>query len=148
MSGIKTPLTIALFLATFGLLFSCSDNDSSIDQHVDEGELCLSQNDPAILRVGIATDTCYSSSCSEFLETTCTVEREGMTLRVTSVMRVREWGGSCTNDCVTQIPTCKLEGVEAGEYRLIHGEYETTITLPLPDGGFRENPDSGLVCAT
>lgn len=144
----KTLRHCALLVVTSTVLLSCDDNEPILDVRTDEGELCLSQSDPTVLQVSVFTEDCYSSSCSEFLEAACTVGLEGMTITIKSTLRVKEWGGTCTNDCVIPLPSCQIEGMAAGEYHLIHGEYKTTITLPLPGSRWSENADSAWGCGS
>jgi hypothetical protein len=104
-----------------------------VDEYTNEGSLCLTQgSETTAISVRVFVDG-YSSGCSSLESSRCAVSRDGQTLTVTSHMRVTV-GGECFDDNRAYHSECSLVGAPAGEYTLRHGDFETTITLPLPDG--------------
>lgn len=110
--------------------FGC-DEDVSFDEDIDTGNVCIRQSAEGALEVGVASETCYSGSCSEKLVSQCSLTRDGTDLKLTSYTRVKVWGGTCTADCVSYSAGCELANVPPGTYTLRHGEFTGTITLPL-----------------
>jgi hypothetical protein len=137
-----------LALTVLALNLGGCGEDVGEDEHRDEGTLCLWQVESDVLQVEVFTDGCYSGSCSEVLDESCEVARNGEALEVSSLLLIETKGsGSCTGDCRVYKTSCKLEGVAAGEYRLRHGKFETTVTLPLVDGKWsEEGSDSSYAC--
>lgn len=122
----------------FIALAACSgdDDDSTITRYSNVGRLCIESvadaGDDQPLHVGVVFPTCLSSSCDAALDESCTVTREGTSLRVVSSARVRSLGPghACTDDCGFLIAQCKSPPVPAGTYTVRYGDKSKRVTLP------------------
>lgn len=116
----------------------CND----VDEYIDEGALCLTQKeDTGELTVRVSVGGCYSSGCSRLLLSECAVTRDGEALTVTNHTRV-EVGGECFDDCRIYLSECSLASVPPGEYTVRHGDFETTVVLPLDGGAWSDGRGS------
>lgn len=74
---------------------------------------------------------CLSASCDTQRSAECSVETEGNLLRVTSTASyTASFSVGCTDDCGTIITQCQSKELPAGEYRIVHGTEEMTLTVP------------------
>lgn len=140
LGAFSALITAGLAAVTFGC-----DEDIGFDEDVDTGSVCIRQSIDGALEINVASETCYSGSCSEKLVSQCSLTRDGADLKLTSYTRVKTWGGTCTDDCVSYSAACELADVPPGTYTLHHGEFAGTITLPLT-AAWASAPDSFPPC--
>ncbi len=130
-----------LAAATAGLAAGCYGTD----EYINEGSLCLLQSpETGVITVRVSVGD-YSSGCSRLESSHCAVSREGETLTVTSRIRVGV-GGQCNDDSRPYESNCSLSDAPPGEYTLRHGNFETTLVLPLPDGAWSNDTRKFRVC--
>jgi hypothetical protein len=139
LSKLASPRCVTLACSLFALSTTGCDD---VDEYSNEGGLCLTQSaETGDVRVRVYVGQ-YSSGCSRLASSSCAITRDGATLTVTNRTRV-ELGGDCFDGLRAYHSECTLVGAPAGEYSLRHGEVETTVSLPLPDGAWSN--DDGLL---
>ncbi len=125
---------VVMVLAT---IVGCSSGDT-VEEFVNEGSWCLrpSEGEDESVTATVITPGCYSGSCSEPMATQCSLTRDGATLTLTSLLRVKQLDhDACTADCRIYHASCSLSGLSDGQYDIVHGDTRTTVTLPLPGDG-------------
>lgn len=79
-------------------------------------------------------DVCLSSSCSLERFASCTVEKKGQTLAVTSLFRWVDLKGTdtvCTDDCAGMSATCETDALLEGTYEFqFAGAAPLALTVP------------------
>lgn len=83
---------------------------------------------------------CLSSSCDTERDARCTVDIEGDAIVIESEGGYTDESGlgrSCTSDCGVLMATCQTAGpVPAGEYVLVYGGEELSLTVPSLTGAY------------
>jgi hypothetical protein len=156
-------LLVATILATACSSDSQENNDASqLKAYRDQGQLCFwpaSANEYGLdqrtfvagesLSVSVEMGDCYSSSCSEDQQASCTVQVvDGATLRVTSQGSYRDTSARqqlCTLDCGILTARCATPPLVAGTYTVILGDEHLSVTIPsttpaTPCVGTRRSP--------
>ena len=126
--------------------WACSSEDVSRETFENEGELCMRSLADGSLLVSVAFPTCLSSSCSQALEASCSVEVDGARVVIQSRGSAEHRGRECTADCGTLGAECMSEELEPGQYEVVHGDTSYQVMLPaasisLPDEGSWRCPD-------
>lgn len=116
---------------------------------VDEGELCVTPTAERFVGGTIAADQPLNvhvelpgcaPGCARDIVETCSVKREGSTLRVSSSFSASApVSALCPAACRFQIADCTSEPLPAGQYTLILGNQNVQLTVPsmVPGcGGF------------
>ena len=118
-----------------------------ITVQADEGELCVTPTADRFAGGTIAADQplnlhvqlpgCAPGCASDIVET-CSVKRDGSTLRVSSYFSASApVSALCPAGCRFQIADCISEPLPAGQYTLILGSQTLHLTVPstVPDAG-------------
>jgi hypothetical protein len=123
---------------------ACGFGATQTITYEDEGRICINAQ-PHMREVGtvlageVATvfvhmHGCLSSSCDRLLYAECRVELNDGVLRVFSTGAVEDLRGrnvvACTDDCGFMVAQCSTPELAEGEYILVHGEVERTLTVP------------------
>lgn len=112
----------------------------------NEGNLCVNGDSRidnvapvpagARLHIHIPAPDCISGSCQpipDVVRSSCTVQRSGNVLTIDSQFVFEHpFEGSCTSDCRITYAECVSDPLPAGDYTIIHGMRQQTITLPTP----------------
>lgn len=122
-------------MLTLVLLAACGE-DASTRIYEDEGLACVEEDTDvgSGARVVVAVAGC-ESYCAHVKKLGCSVERDGMTLTVSSTAIVETPGGDCAGACQRVVTRCEVPGneLDPGEYVLIHGDSARTVSLPGDD---------------
>ena len=115
-------------------LLACTMTKSEETTYTDEGTACLSA--PAADSDAVITvdpGLCLSSSCDTLTASACTVTVDGSVITVSSEFKVLTEGDTCTDDCGMPTATCDPGPLAAGEYTIVYGGAEQTITVPTTE---------------
>jgi hypothetical protein len=86
--------------------------------------------------VTVLFDACISY-CTDFVESSCAIERQGNTLHIEAFARTRlEWMPErvCPTACRTLQATCRSGPLPAGDYTVVQDQFSRTIALPSEIG--------------
>lgn len=135
---------IILVVWTSVFVFGCAEDEPLTVKVRNQGAVCVAQN-PVFLtgtdvsieadeptQIGVLIRSC-SSTCIEELETSCSYEYDASnsTISVTSQASWRpEAVDVCNNACLVIDATCEGPTLPEGEYTVVHGENEQTLTVP------------------
>jgi hypothetical protein len=90
----------------------------------------------ARLYIHIPAPGCISGDCTpvpDVVRSHCTIQRSGNVLTVDShFLFEHPFEGLCTSDCRITYATCESDPLPAGQYTIIHGTRQQTLTLPTP----------------
>jgi hypothetical protein len=84
------------------------------------------------VEVTVLFDECISY-CTDSMESSCSIERDGRTLRVQAFAKTRlEWmpNRACPEACLELEATCQSVPIPLGDYTVVQGEFARTVTLP------------------
>ena len=95
----------------------------------------------------VDSGVCLSSSCDRQREASCSVERRGRELHVTSVLRRQRPDGAevaCTDDCRRELAVCKTPKLEVETYTLMFAGKALRFEVPGKlDRTILESPPPG-----
>lgn len=118
----------------------CTTEDGR-EQVDDRGEACLVDLTSApygtaitleageAATVRVAFDNC--APCGEDLQSSCTVTREGATLRVEATASWLPLEGDCPAICQLWFTECTSGPLEEGDYTLVYGDGAAAFTVPV-----------------
>lgn len=133
-----------------GLLVACGPITNETFEYEDEGDLCFSSDpwgggDRTTLKADepfeltVVFNSCLSSGCTDFHETSCSIDRSGETLTIASQGSYTDTSGgmsACTDDCAASSATCEGPALEEGTYTFVHGDDTYEVEVP----GSEEEP--------
>lgn len=125
-------MRISLAFLTLGLLASTLACNSTTETTYDDvGRACVSgaANEPHSVEVDF--HVCLSSSCDSVVESMCETTLSGNELTINATATVSSSGGACTADCGQLLVTCETPPLAAGDYDLIFGDLQGTLTVPV-----------------
>jgi hypothetical protein len=121
----RTLRTLALAACALSSL-ACSTETT----FTDVGSVCVSGTPGGSHNVEVDFHECLSSSCDTVVESSCAVTQDGNTLTITATAIVERKNGACTEDCGQLAAECETDPLPAGNYQVVYGEVQGTLTVP------------------
>jgi hypothetical protein len=118
------------FLSLAALVSTLGCTSTSETTYVDVGRACVDGVADEAHNVEVDFHVCLSSSCDSVVESMCEATLSGTELTISATATVSSSGGACTADCGQLIVSCETDPLPAGEYQLIFGNLEGTLTVP------------------
>jgi hypothetical protein len=119
---------VALATVAIGLFAACDDSKTTTIE--DTGAICLVQNDDSV-SVTVQIEACLKGSCRSASDVECRAIAASGRITVTSHAKITETTQQgCPDSCDPAVATCELVGV-AGDYTIVHGANQTSVTLPI-----------------
>lgn len=130
-SGMLPSMRISFAFLTLGLLASTlACTSTSETTYVDVGRACISGAADEPHSVEVDFYVCLSSSCDSVVESMCETSLSGTELTISATATISSSSGACTADCGQTLVTCETDPLPAGEYQLVYGDVEGTLTVP------------------
>jgi hypothetical protein len=107
--------------------FACGGSETT---YTDQGTVCLAGTPGGSHSVEVDFGVCMSSSCDSVVESSCNTTLSGTDLTITATATVEHKGGACTADCGALTVECETQPLPAGNYNLVYGTVEGTLTIP------------------
>ena len=141
-------LLIALVVGLLTVACGEPEHEHETHEYDDEGQICFGESsfpemsdaqapeEGEAIELTVIFNSCLSSSCSEFHETSCAIERDGTTITVNSQGSYTDTtppDGACTADCGSLSATCQGPELEAGTYTIEHGDETWEFDVPPGD---------------
>lgn len=121
---------------TLGASASAPTTDGKTEV-IDDGELCLQGTLGADVPLAVEVHPegrCMSTSCTRWIENSCSVTREGPRIRIRSRQIFADMppDRACTEDCGGAIPArcASTDPLPAGRYTVVFGKTELAIDVP------------------
>jgi hypothetical protein len=113
-------------LVALGPLCACAGEE--VTDYSNDGQVCFE----GAGRIRVIVATC-ESSCAKVLESSCSAEVEGTTVRVKSSARVeQESSDECSGSCMRVEVVCDVDELESGLYTVEHGQARYALELDGP----------------
>jgi hypothetical protein len=125
MRTFRVVITVALALG----LLAC--NTTSETTYVDVGRACVSGAADEPHSVEVDFHLCLSSSCDSVVESMCETTLSGTQLTINATATISSSSGACTADCGQVLVTCETDPLPAGDYELVFGDLQGTLTVPV-----------------
>jgi hypothetical protein len=123
----RTSRVVITLAWALGLL-AC--NGTSETTFIDVGRACVSGAADEPQSVEVDFHVCLSSSCDSVVESMCETTLSGTQLTINATATVSSSSGACTADCGQLLVTCETDPLPAGDYELVFGELQGTLTVP------------------
>lgn len=118
------------FFAALSLLASTLACDRTTETtYVDVGRACVSGAADEPHSVEVDFHVCLSSSCDSVVESMCEATLSGTELTISATATISSSSGACTADCGQTLVTCETDPLPAGEYQLVYGDLQGTLTV-------------------
>jgi hypothetical protein len=118
------------FLSLAALASTLGCTSTSETTYVDVGRACVDGAVDEPHTVEVDFHVCLSSSCDSVVESMCEATLSGTELTISATATVSSSSGACTADCGQLIVNCETDPLPAGEYQLIFGNLQGTLTVP------------------
>jgi hypothetical protein len=129
--GMLSTMRISFAFLTLGLVAGTLACDRTTETtHVDVGRACISGAADEPHSVEVDFHVCLSSSCDSVVESMCETTLSGTELTINATATVSSSSGACTADCGQLLVTCETDPLPAGDYELVFGELQGTLTVP------------------
>jgi hypothetical protein len=119
------------FFASLLLVSTIACTSTTETTYVDAGRTCVSGAADQPHSVEVDFLVCLSSSCDEVVEAMCETTLSGTELTINATATVSSSSGACTADCGQLLATCETDPLPAGEYQLVYGDRQGTLTVPV-----------------
>jgi hypothetical protein len=118
------------FLTLSALVGTLACNSTTETTYVDVGRACVSGAADEPHSVEVDFYVCLSSSCDSVVESMCETTLSGTELTINATATVSTSSGACTADCQQLLVTCETDPLPAGNYELVFGDLQSTLTVP------------------
>jgi hypothetical protein len=123
-------MRIPFAFLSLALACTLACTSTSETTYVDVGRACVDGAADEPHSVEVDFHVCLSSSCDAVVESMCEVTLAGTQLTISATATVSSSGGACTADCGQLIVNCETDPLPAGEYELVFGDLQGTLTVP------------------